>query len=156
MAATIDATVGGAAANSYVTELEFSAWAETRQPSTAFDSATADERVRSLISATRRIDQERFRGERTGADQALQFPRDGSDEIPARVKNAQMELAYQILSGAFTPDDSGLEGFLNVKVGPLDVTPNHGRRAGVLIESVRRDLAPYLVAGGNTVRLVRG
>lgn len=169
MAATIDATVGGADANSYASLAEFTEWADERQPSTAFDGATTDQKNRALISATRRLDQERYKGVRVDGVQALQWPRDGveepdlaggawygSDEIPDRIKRAQMELAYQTLAGNASPDDTGLEGFKNVKVGSLDVTPNHTRRAGVLPESVRREIRELLAAGGDSVRLVRG
>jgi hypothetical protein len=179
MAATIDATVGGASANSYVDSAEFLAWADTRQPATAHTDATADERIRALISATRRLDQERYKGVRVDETQALQWPRYGVEkpdiaysvldgpvfsestwyettEIPQRVKDAQMELAYQFLAGNASPDDTGLEGFMGVKVGSLDVTPNHARRAGTLPESVRREIRPLLRAGDGGVRLVRG
>lgn len=179
MAAAIDSTVGGASANSFVSVAEFTTWAETRQPSTSFDDATADQRIRALISATRRLDQERWKGVRVNETQALQWPRYGvekpdlaysvldgpffmestwydTDEIPQRVKNAQMELAYQILAGNASPDNTGLEGFENVKVGALDITPRHGRRAGKLTEDVLREIQPLIKAGGNNVRLVRG
>lgn len=179
MAAAIDATVGGADSNSFVTSAEFATWADERQPATAYTDATADERIRALISATRRLDQERFKGVRVNETQALQWPRYGvdkpdlaysvldgpmfmesawydTDEIPDRIKRAQMELAYQILAENASPDDTGLEGFKNVKVGSLDVTPNHARRAGTLPESVRREIRDLLVAGGDTVRLLRG
>lgn len=179
MAAAIVATVGDATANSYVTVAEFATWADERQPATSHTSATADERIRALISATRRIDQEDFKGVRVAGTQVLQWPRYGvpmpdlpysvlsgamftestwypTDEIPDRVKRAQMELAYQILAGNASPDNTGLEGFTNVKVGALDVTPNHGRKAGVLPESVKREIRPLLKGGEFGVKLVRG
>jgi hypothetical protein len=179
MAAAIDATVGGASANSYTTVAEFATWADERQPATAHTDATADERIRALISAARRLDVEQYKGVRTNGTQALQWPRYGvpnpdiaysvlngvvfsesaniaSDVIPDRIKRAQMELAYQILAGNASPDDTGLEGFRNVKVGSLDITPNHARRAGVLPESVRREIRPLMLASDNAVRLVRG
>lgn len=179
MAASIVATVGGTASNSYVTSAEFTTWAETRQPATAYTDATPDERIRALISATRRLDQAPWKGVRVNETQALQWPRYGvekpdiaysvldgpmfmestwydTDEIPQRVKNAQMETAYQILAGGVTPDNTGLEGFQNVKVGPLDITPNHSRRAGQLTEDVTREIKPLLKVTSGGVRLHRG
>jgi hypothetical protein len=179
MPATIDPTVGGASANSYATLAEFATWAGERHPATAHEDAVDDERTRALISAARRLDVERYKGVRVNETQALQWPRYGvekpdlaysvlsgavftestwyaTDEIPGRIKRAQMELAYQILAGNASPDDTGLEGFRNVKVGTLDITPNHARRAGVLPESVRREIRPLMLASDNTVRLVRG
>lgn len=170
MAAQIDATVGGESANSYATLEEFEVWADGRHPATAYDEATEDERTRALISATVRLDQEQYRGVRASATQALQWPRYGaekpdlsysdvwyaSDEIPTRVKRAQMDLAYQLLAGGYSPDDTGLEGFENVQVGSLNITPNKFRRAGTLTESVRREIRPLMRSGGNTVQLLRG
>lgn len=179
MAVTIDATVGGASANSYVPLADFTTYAESRQPSTAFDDATTDEKNRALVSAARRLDQENYHGVRVNETQALQWPRYGvekpdvaysvldgpmsmestwydTDEIPQRIKDAQMELAYQILAGNSTPDDTGLEQFQEVTVGSLAVTPRAGFRAGKLPEVVLRWIRPLLRTSENGVRLVRG
>jgi len=179
VAAAIDSTVGGSSANSYVSSAEFASWAETRQPSTSYDDATADQRIRALISATRRLDQAPWKGVRVTETQALQWPRYGvekpdiaysvldgpmfmestwydTDEIPQRVKDAQMETAYQILAGNLSPDDTGLEGFRDVAVGSLKVTPNHARKAGTLPEFVLREIRPLLKIMSGGVRLHRG
>lgn len=176
MAVTIDATVGGASANSYVTLAEFTTYMDGRSTSTAFDGATVDEQNRALVSATRRLEQEPYKGHRIDSAQALAWPRKyvpvadpahsdetatlanhyDADEIPERVKRAQMELAYSLLAGEFALADTGLEGFTNVQIGSLNVTPNHQRRAGELPEGVRRELRPLVLSGRNTVRLMRG
>ena len=179
MAAALVVTVGGTTSNSYCSAAEFTTWSETRQPSTAYDDATADERIRALITATRRLDQAAWKGVRVNETQALQWPRYGvekpdiaysvlegavftestwydTDEIPQRVKNAQMETAYQILAGGITPDNTGMEGFENVKVGPLDITPNKARKAGVLTDDVLREIGPLLRVTAGGVRLHRG
>ena len=166
MAATLDTTIGGTKANSYVTLEEFAEWAETRYPSTAYDAATPEQRTRALIAAARRLDQESFQSVPTHGDQALQWPRFDAedrdrgivyapDEIPARIKRAQMELAYQILASNYTPDDTGLEQFDRVRLGSLEVSVNHARSTGRLPEDVLREIRPLLRSGFG-IRLLRG
>ena len=85
----------------------------------------------------------------------LEIPRYGciSDEgwayletvIPEPVKKATYELALEILGGGISLTDTGLEGFEDVKVGPLSVTPRLSRAAGKLPENVMRHLRPLLV-----------
>lgn len=181
MAASITATVGDASANSYVTEAEFAAYAAERSVSAAYDGASADQQVRALITATRALDVALpWNGTRTSQVQALQWPRafcvdpDASsvdvlsaaasefygyfadDEIPSRVKRAQMELAYQILAGNYELDDTGLEGFTDLKVGTIGLTPNAARKAGTLPQVVLRLVQPLSRRGASGVRLVRG
>ena len=56
MAATIDATIKGANANSYVTLSEANNYFETVPDSSTWTNKTDDQKNRSLISATRWID----------------------------------------------------------------------------------------------------
>lgn len=166
MAIVIVETVGGSASNSYVTLDEAEAYFEGRLNTAAWDALTTDDAKNiALVSACRRIDQEEFDGARSSHNQALAWPRHGasadgimvdSAEIPQRVKNGQCELALFML-GSDMLADTGLEGFDRVKVGPLEVTPRHGRRAGSLPENVRRELAPFLVTPSpNSIRFIRG
>jgi hypothetical protein len=110
MAITIDATVGGAAANSYVTLAEMVSYMEGRLNSTSFDSATTDNQNRALAEATRELSALSWAGVRTDDTQALAWPRDlvrnpddpnydyiDSDVIPERIKRATYELAFQFL-----------------------------------------------------------
>ena len=56
MAATIDATLKGTSANSYVTLAEANTYFETVPDSSTWDNKTDDQKNRALISATRWID----------------------------------------------------------------------------------------------------
>jgi len=170
----IDPTVGGASANSYVSLAEAATYFGTRAPSADWD-ALADDAAKEIVlkTAARRIEQEQFKGASrnpltgtsTGTTQALKWPRMGvvSDEgwtyldtiIPDRVKRAQMELAYVVAGDATFLADSGLEGFVRVKVGPIDVEPLHTRLAGELPEAVRRELSPLTTGAGISFPLVR-
>lgn len=165
MAAAIVATVGGANSNSYATVAEAVAYFEARLNASAWDGADADKRVRSLIMATNRIDQEVYSGSPSSSTQALKFPRVGaydgdgrpvdSSAIPAGIKEAQFELALTVLSNDLFAD-TGLEQFESVKVGPLEVTPRVSRKAGALPAHVARELAPFLETPPGSVRLMRG
>ena len=63
MAATIDATIKGANANSYVTLTEANSYFETVPDSSTWTNKTDDQKNRALIAATREIDNLVFYGE---------------------------------------------------------------------------------------------
>jgi hypothetical protein len=175
MPVAVDATVGGASANSYVTLAEASTYFEGRLNVTGWTGAASDDiRNRALVQAAKRIDQEEFRGApingMTGTvspGQAMKWPRAGAVDpegwgylqtiIPTCIKEAQMEVALDLLNkGATDPfADTGLEGFESVKVGPLEVVPKHSRKAGDLPEHVRRMLAHVITTARNSGRIVR-
>lgn len=165
---TIDATVGGADANSYVTLSEATDYFDERLNTADWDGAEQDDQERALIMATRRLDQESYEGVRDDVDhedQALEWPRSGAthpdghaydhDVIPPLIKRATYELALAML-GDDLLDDTGLEGFEEVSVGPLSVVPRHSQRAGELPEHVRREIDPVTIGSRNNVRLQRG
>ena len=80
MAISINATVGNASANSYVTLSEANAIVEgliLDDDVSAWDGSNTDNKNRALYTATIRIDRERFIGARVTNTQALQWPRQG-------------------------------------------------------------------------------
>jgi len=153
MAISIDATVGGASANSYLTLAAADSLIEglvQNDDVVAWASATEDQKNRALYSATQRIDRERFLGARATDTQSLQWPRTGvrkpdtyintyavgfpfrittdyftDTEIPDQIKKAQAELAVYLNNNKDGLGLSGLEDYKNVKIGNLDVTPNN-------------------------------
>ncbi len=152
MAVTIDATAGGADANSYITLAEADTFVEAMISSSDVSKWTTgndDSRNRALTAAAQRLDRERFLGARATDTQALQWPRTGvrkpdtyvntyasgfpfriSDdyftdtEIPDQVKRAQVEMAVYLKNNVDGISLGGLEDFKNVKIGSLDVTPD--------------------------------
>jgi|TARA_R100001443_G_scaffold25784_3_gene38828 hypothetical protein len=152
MAVTIDATAGGADANSYMTLSEADTFVEAMISSSDVSKWTTgndDSRNRALTAAAQRLDRERFLGARATDTQALQWPRTGvrkpdtyvntyatgfpfriSDdyftdtEIPDQVKRAQIEMAVYLKNNVDGISLGGLEDFKNVKIGSLDVTPD--------------------------------
>ena len=152
MAVSIDATAGGASANSYITLSDAQAIVDGMVEDadvTAWASATDDQKNRALYTATQRLDRERFIGARATDTQALQWPRTGvrkpdtyvntyatgfpfrisedyftDTEIPDQVKRAQVVLAVYLNNNKDGIGLSGLEDFKNVQIGSLNVTPD--------------------------------
>ena len=152
MAITIDATVGGASANSYITLSDANAIVEgliLDDDVSVWDSSNTDNKNRALYTAAVRIDRERFLGARVTDTQALQWPRTGvrkpdtyintyatgfpfrittdyftDTEIPEQVKKAQVILAVYLNNNRNGLGLSGLEDYKNVKIGNLEATPN--------------------------------
>ena len=95
MAATIDATIKGENANSYVTLTEANDYFDTSPDSSTWTNKTDDQKKRSLISAARWIDTLVFYGDRCDDGQALKFPR---NTIKSMVLNCLVVLFQIILS----------------------------------------------------------
>ena len=80
MAITLDATVGGASANTYITLDDANAIIEgfvLSDDNAAWDNSTTDNKNRALFTAAQRIDREKFLGARVADTQALEWPRSG-------------------------------------------------------------------------------
>jgi hypothetical protein len=108
MPTAILATVGDAAANSYITVAEGDAYAADVLPTPAWTTATADNKIRALLAATARLDELEWIGGRTDTTtpQALAWPREGAacgekdyddDVVPIEVKRGTFELANLLL-----------------------------------------------------------
>lgn len=164
---TITATAADASANSYVTVAEADAYLDARLNVSAYTGAATDDKERALIMATRRVDLERFEGEKSTDGQALKWPRlwatddDGNEfssgVIPQIVKDATCELALRFLNDGTTDllADTGLEQYERVKVGQLEVETRNGFRPGQLPEVVRNILRPVLIGRRLTARRFR-
>jgi hypothetical protein len=154
MAIVLDATTGGASANSYLTLAEAQAIIDGFVQDADvqhWGSGNTDSRNRALFTATQRLDRERFLGARATDTQALQWPRTGvrkpdtyintyavgfpfrittdyftDTEIPTQIQYAQVVLAVFLHNNTDALGLSGLEDYKNVKIGSLDVTPNNG------------------------------
>ena len=176
MAATIDATIKGANANSYVTLTEANSYFETVPDSSTWTNKTDDQKNRSLISATRWIDGFVFYGDRCDSGQALKFPRnnyqvDGVElacsAIPQNIKYAQFELARALANdtGAIT-DTTGKDGnFSEVKLGDIEVKYNTESQGSGAINNImdvypwlQSYLGSYMIGGAGSfqMRVVRG
>jgi len=176
VAATIDATIKGANANSYVTLAEADAYFETVPSSTQWDNKQDDKKNRALISATRWIDTLVYYGDRCDESQALKFPRtnyqvDGVELactlIPQNIKYAQFELANALANDTDAITGStGTDGnFEEVKLGDIQVKYNTKSQGTGSVNNVF-DVYPWLQsylgayvlggAGSFQLRVVRG
>ena len=176
MAATINATLSSASANSYVTLAEANTYFETVPDSSTWDDKTDDQKNRSLISSTRWIDSLNFYGDRCDTSQALSWPRNNyhvdrveltCSAIPADIKYAVYELARALVNDTNSitgnTGDTGL--FEEVKLGELEVKYNTSSQATGTVNSVF-DVYPWLQSylgayclggsGSYQVRVVRG
>lgn len=106
--ATIDATAGGAAANSYNTLAEADAYFEQRPGGAVWTNQDTVERNRALLFATIIMDtQIVYWGQKRASTQALQFPRtnqsdvNGDPVIVVAVKRGHNEIALDMLNGDY-------------------------------------------------------
>jgi hypothetical protein len=158
MAVSIDATAGGASANSYITLTEANTFVEAMISSTdvsKWTTGTDDTRNRALAAAAQRLDRERFLGARATDTQSMQWPRTGvrkpdtyvntfstgfpfrisedyftDTEIPDQIKRAQIELAVYLHNNTDGISLGGLEDFKSVQVGSISVTPDKSGAIG--------------------------
>jgi hypothetical protein len=91
---TINATPGDPSANSYVSLDEALDFGDERAGADAWEDLESWQQERTLITASRAIDSLLLIGDKSSDTQALEFPRDGSDLIPSKVKQATMVLAF--------------------------------------------------------------
>ncbi len=176
VAATINATVKDANANSYVTLAEANTYFETVPDSSTWTNKTDDQKNRALISATRWIDSFVFYGDRCDDGQALKFPRnnyqvDGVElacsTIPSNIKYAQYELARALANdtGAITGTTGKDGNFEEVALGDLRVKYNTDSQGTGSVNNIL-DVYPWLQsylgayilggAGSFQMRVVRG
>ena len=176
MAATIDATIKGANANSYVTLTEANSYFETVPDSSTWTNKTDDQKNRSLIESTRWIDTLVYYGDRCDSGQALKFPRnnyqvDGVElacsAIPQNIKYAQFELARALANdtGAITGTTGKDGNFSEVKLGDIEVKYNTDSQGSGAINNIldvypwlQSYLGAYMLGGAGTfqLRAVRG
>jgi len=129
----LDATVGGATANSYVTNAEAVAYMGTHLYASAWLALPSAEQDTSLMMATRLIDTSVcFVGTSATTTQALRFPMVGlvtptgavvpSDVIPVAVKDATSELARLLATTDTTaPNEAAAQGLTNLKVASVEL-----------------------------------
>jgi len=176
VAATIDATIKGASANSYVTLAEANTYFETVPDSSTWTSKTDDQKNRALISATRWIDSFVFYGDRCDSGQALKFPRnnyqiDGVElacsTIPNNIKYAEYELSRALANDtdAMT-GNTGTDGNIEeVKLGDIQVKYNTDSQGTGSVNNImdkypwlQSYLGAYMLGGAGSfqMRVVRG
>jgi hypothetical protein len=175
VAVVITATVGSASANSFVTLAEAATYMEGRLNSDSWDDAVTDSQNRALVEATREISsQNGWVGNRVDDTQSLSWPREWAPdpdsssgwyyentEVPQRVKDATMELAFQFLV-AGTTDIAALDSTLNVRVKTVDVLTTEYFEPNQRITGLRkyprvwRLIAPLIEGSAGQINIVKG
>lgn len=139
MAVTLDATVGGANANSFTTVAEADAYHNNLLYASAWTSATVDDKARALITATRlivdAINIDGWLGYPVDTVQRLPYPRSGvytrrgnnlilTNEIPQDLKDATAEYGRRLLEQGQLPDEpleSAAADLKRLKAGPVEL-----------------------------------
>ena len=175
MAVVIDATVGGASANSFVTLAEAQTYCDATLNESLWESATTDSKNRALVAATRWLNLLSWVGSNVTTTQALNWPRQwainpdvvffawnyyDTSTIPTRVKNATCELALQFIKAGST-DIAALDPQVGVTEKTVDVITTRwavGQRPTGInrFPAVMRFIRPLLNGSGNGSTLVRG
>lgn len=155
----LDATVGGASANTYATQVEADAYFAARFGSDSWTALLAADKEKALKQAARELDRHRFLGRKAYYNQALEFPRQypyHSDdpesttavEVPDSVKHAQCEQALWVVENSATGGRSSrqalqAEGVTSFRVGSTSETFGGGAILGILCPEARHLLSRW-------------
>jgi hypothetical protein len=121
--------------DSYVTVAEADTYFGNRPFSTAWIGED-DVKEDALKYATKLMELRNYKGGRYVSTQTLSFPRSGlyidsvavdSDTVHQNVKDAQCEIALQVLQTDYSAVDS-LSEYSDIKVGPIEVSTKSGGR----------------------------
>jgi len=130
MALVIIADVGGTNSNSYVTLAEANTYFDARLHTSSWTNANDDTKNKSLVMATRRIEQEKFYGDRASTTQRLKWARinigylDGinmDNIIPELLKEAQYELAIHLIGTDMSKPSVDTGNIAEASVGSISV-----------------------------------
>lgn len=173
MAITIDSTVSGLSANSYVTLAEANAYFALRPRSTVWEDADSEDKQKALLQAARILDTRvAWKGTIVNYEQLMAWPRhnvrdytanDGSmlrfDRIPRWLKEAQYEQAFDILNRD-TIAESESDGIASLSVGPISISYESGGAMEFTLPRPVRDLIQHYGdfqdgASSGTVPVVR-
>lgn len=164
----LDATAGGANADSYCTVAEADAYQATHLYASVWTTATTANKEKALKWATRLLDEQvDWEGSVSTLGQALRWPRsevtdrDGrawfnNTTIPTFLKNATAELARHLLAGDRTQERS--VGIQSVTADTVEVVFDKHDVRPFLPPSVRSMVEPFgrvKGPGSGTAQLVR-
>lgn len=163
MPTTIDATVGGSSANSYVTLAEANTYHDDRLHNAEWAAASDDDKTRALLWAAQEIDKLRYSGYIAASTQALRFPRtsvydwDGrlldSATIPIAVKDAQCRMALHLLRADTTLQES--DDIDALKVGPISIEFNKSGISGTAMPDDVRSILQAFLSPFGTLEVIR-
>lgn len=146
MALTLDATIGGTASNSYVTQTQADDYHDARLFATGWTGAVTGDKDAALVWATRLLDTHfEWAGGKFTLTQALRWPRFGaldrdgelidSAALPTSLKNAVSELARLLIAGDRSIE-KGTEGLSKLKVDVIELAFDKFDRTGTIPDEV--------------------
>lgn len=153
----LDATDGGATANSFCTVAEADSFLSDRHDTELWETFGDQTKEELLITATDIMESLEWLGSAETTTQALQLPRNGTytknggiiDGIPAAVKNAQAMLAFAIATNKHTDEDANFS-HLNLDGIVIDTIMKNN-----LPKNVRRLISHLHIDRSFTARLCR-
>lgn len=163
----LDATVGGASSNSYVTLFEADEYFFDRAHASSWDDV--DDQESLLVTASLTLDwYVTWKGTRAAEEQFMQWPRsDVYDDrgelyaetvIPDKVKTAVFELALSSTTSDRTADGD-LAGLSKIKAGSLEIVTDDGvynTLPDTIPDKIWKILSGLTTRSGNrVVRLIR-
>lgn len=158
---TFDATAGAATSNSYATVAEADAYLAVRGDTSTWTALNNAAKESKLQWAALYLDTLTFTGTKETQAQALAWPRYGVTDrdgytvsgIPAALKNAQAEMAFQLIANDWT-QGLGPVTNENVSIGSISLgRETHHAFPATVVSLIRHFL---VFAPGSGGRLVRG
>ena len=114
----------------------------------SWSGAASSIKEKALKQATRAIDRQRLKGNKTNPSQPLAFPRYPDTEIPEAVKEACCEEALALLergnSQRWKLQQEGVQSF---SLGNMSETYAPGAGKGLLSQEAKELLRPWLLGG---------
>lgn len=136
----------------YVNLDEANEYFSTRLNVDAWASASDADKEKALIMATKAIDRQPLKGQKTDPSQLLAFPRYPDTEIPEAVKEACCEEALALLErGNSQRRKLQQEGVQSFSLGNMSETYAPGAGRGLLSQEVKELLRPWLLKAVNII-----
>jgi hypothetical protein len=85
--------------NCYISVADATTYYDSILDAEPWDDATAANKARALLMATKAIDNLNYVGDKADEDQALEFPREDDTDIPTAIEEACCEIAIRLLDG---------------------------------------------------------
>ena len=118
----------------------------------SWTGADTETKEKALKQATRQIDRQRLKGNKTNPSQPLAFPRYPDTEIPEAVKEACCEEALALLergnSQRWKLQQEGVQSF---SLGNMSETYAPGAGKGLLSQEAKELLRPWLIGAVNII-----
>lgn len=160
----LDATLKGENSNSYLTLADAEVIIHQHPHHGEWDKITDDDiKKAAILWATRILNHFKWMGSPTTEVQALAWPRSGiydmdgraqdEDFLPRWFELACAELTYQLAVGDLL-NDTGTEGFSQIKIGPIDLSIDPADRPNIIPDYIKDAISPWLYATSKYSSLV--